>query len=199
VAEAHDLLLDDYLLQLGRAARKLPGWQRTLFLAEIADQIDDDLQAGGPVDLDRMHAVLDELGDPEILVRTGETIPDWPAGPELATVLVLLAGGVVVPVIGWIVGVALLWASPRWRLGDKLLGTFIWPGGLAGLAWLGLAAGLSSRGPAPIAWQTVIAPAVILGIPPVLVAIRLLHTARRPARRRLPGRSVRLESPAGSG
>ncbi len=50
---------------------------------------------------------------------------------EIITVILLLVGGIVVPVIGWVVGVVLLWSSPRWQTRDKLLGTLVWPGGLA--------------------------------------------------------------------
>jgi hypothetical protein len=35
-----------------------------------------------------------------------------------------------------VVGCVLLWASPRWRWTDKLLGTLVWPGGLAAVAFL---------------------------------------------------------------
>jgi hypothetical protein len=62
---------------------------------------------------------------------------------EIAAVILLLVGGIVVPVIGWIVGCILLWVSPRWSRGDKLLGTLVWPGGLLAVlvAILGLAFG----------------------------------------------------------
>lgn len=49
---------------------------------------------------------------------------------EVAAVPLLLIGGVVLPVIGWIFGVALLWSSPCWTRRDKLVGTFMLPGGL---------------------------------------------------------------------
>jgi hypothetical protein len=74
----------------------------------------------------------------------GGAYPNWPGayGPpaptasglgamEIAAVVLLLVGGFLAG-IGWIVGVVLLWISPRWRLSDKLLGTLIWPGGLVG-------------------------------------------------------------------
>ena len=35
--------------------------------------------------------------------------------------------------VGWFVGVGLLWSSATWRLRDKLLGTLVWPGGLLAL------------------------------------------------------------------
>ncbi|MEP7024737.1 MAG: hypothetical protein ABJB47_13260 [Actinomycetota bacterium] len=56
--------------------------------------------------------------------------PAKAGGLEITTVVFLLIGGVVIPVLGWIVGVVLLWISPRWRTRDKLIGTLVWPGGL---------------------------------------------------------------------
>lgn len=49
---------------------------------------------------------------------------------EIAAVILLLAGGVLVPVLGWLAGVALLWTSPRWRVDQKVFATLVWPGGL---------------------------------------------------------------------
>jgi len=43
--------------------------------------------------------------------------------------------------IGWVVGAVLLWTSPSWRTRDKLIGTFVVPGGLLGSLML---AGLGS-------------------------------------------------------
>ena len=63
----------------------------------------------------------------------------------MAAVLFLLFGGIVIPFLGWVVGVVLLWMSPRWTTRDKLLGTLVWPGGLLAPALLvvaGAAAGL---------------------------------------------------------
>ena len=45
--------------------------------------------------------------------------------------MLLLVGGVVLPVLGWFVGVVLLWASAVWTTRDKLVGTLVVPGGLA--------------------------------------------------------------------
>jgi hypothetical protein len=191
MTEAHELLLDEYLRQLGRAARKLPVRKRQLFLAEVADRIDDELQASDDLDPDVMRGVLRRVGDPEALVRSRDRAADWPAAQELATVLALLAAGVVLPFVGWFVAVAMLWASPRWRLQDKLLGTLIWPGGLGGLAlvcWLFVPAYLRNAWPTVvfagagsileslIPWLVLMA---VAGVPPVLVAVRLLRSARR--------------------
>jgi hypothetical protein len=122
---------------------------------------------------------------------------------EIAAVILLLIGGFLAG-IGWVIGVVLLWISPRWRLSDKLLGTLIWPGGLAGVfvvfGGAALLATSTSAGPCASAAgfgqsaamscaQTstisgvgvvVLAVAVLAGLGgPVLVAIRLVRQARR--------------------
>jgi hypothetical protein len=48
----------------------------------------------------------------------------------MLTPFILLAGGVLVPFVGWLVGIVLLWASHAWTLRDKLVGTLVIPGGL---------------------------------------------------------------------
>jgi uncharacterized membrane protein len=104
-------------------------------------------------------AILARLGDPEDIVSSaaeqagiqapqpgaGSSAPqghEWRAGEkvpastrrlgvmEICAVILLLGGGFLAG-IGWIVGVVLLWSSDRWRTSDKVLGTLIWPGGLA--------------------------------------------------------------------
>lgn len=68
---------------------------------------------------------------------------------SVVTVLLLILGGFVVPVVGWFAGVVMPWAGDRWSIGDKLLGTLIWPAAvrlpLAAVA----AAGALSDGTAP--------------------------------------------------
>ncbi len=43
----------------------------------------------------------------------------------------LLIGGVVLPVVGWFLGLALLLSSPSWTRADKAWGALVVPGGLA--------------------------------------------------------------------
>ncbi|TMM20809.1 MAG: hypothetical protein E6F95_12965 [Actinobacteria bacterium] len=58
-------------------------------------------------------------------------IPRAKAGiREIAAVILLLIGGIVIPVLGWIIGLLLLWSSPVWTSRDKLIGSLIIPGGL---------------------------------------------------------------------
>lgn len=46
---------------------------------------------------------------------------------SVVTVLLLIVGGFVVPVVGWFAGVVMLWAGARWSATDKTLGTLVWP------------------------------------------------------------------------
>ena len=60
-------------------------------------------------------------------------------GLEIVAVLMLTVGSLI-PVLGWAVGVILLWCSGRWRPSEKLLGTLIVPGGPGMVLLLGAAA-----------------------------------------------------------
>jgi hypothetical protein len=79
--------------------------------------------------------LLERLGDPAaIAAEADERVEPSRARPgwlEVAVLVLLPVGGIVVPVLGWFVGVALLWSSPRWSVRDKLLGTLVVPGGMA--------------------------------------------------------------------
>jgi hypothetical protein len=54
---------------------------------------------------------------------------------DRATPWLILLGGFAFG-FGWLVGLYGLWSSTTWRVWDKLLGTFIWPGGLLGTFYL---------------------------------------------------------------
>jgi hypothetical protein len=51
----------------------------------------------------------------------------WPTGLLIGG---LLFGGIVIPLAGWLICIALFWAQKRWSLRQKLLATFAVPGGL---------------------------------------------------------------------
>jgi hypothetical protein len=163
-----DQLVEDYLRELHIAAQGLPADRRDELIEEITAHIAEARQSdGSPM---AVRNILDRLGDPADIVRAAADTPPgspaWSGAPgsgaghpagqpaaqpgragalELAAVLFLLLGGIVIPVLGWFIGVVLLWMSPRWTAKDKLLGTLVWPGGLlapALLAVAGAAAGL---------------------------------------------------------
>ncbi|MDL5155222.1 hypothetical protein [Actinomycetospora termitidis] len=108
--------------------------------------------------------------------------PYRPAQSEAYTVtavLLLVAGGFVVPVVGWFAGVVMLWAGPRWSAADKWLGTLVWPA----VVVVPLAAGLATAaavgrdlGPGVLAGGIVGAITVLVGLPWAFV--HLLRAAR---------------------
>jgi hypothetical protein len=146
-----DELAENYLARLGSAAARLPAGQRDLLVTQTAARIAEARrtgpQRGTAMASVHLHNFLDQLGDPADLIgpyrsrhrarsqpRGARAAADQPAsagGRQVAAVVLLLAGGFLAGV-GWLAGVILLWTSPRWKAGDKLLGTLIWPGGLAG-------------------------------------------------------------------
>ena len=66
----------------------------------------------------------------------------------------------------------MLWTSPRWRPSDKLLGTLVWPGGLAAV----LAIPRFGAGLPPLLALSLL----LVGVAgPILVATRLLRQAWR--------------------
>ena len=83
----------------------------------------------------------------------------------------MLTVGSLIPVLGWAVGVVLLWSSGRWRPSEKLLGTLIVPGGPGMALLLGAAAmALPSALTIPVLLFTLIGP--------VVTGVFLLNRAR---------------------
>ncbi|HET7012704.1 MAG TPA: hypothetical protein VFI65_02265 [Streptosporangiaceae bacterium] len=133
-----DELVSDYLRHLEAAASELPADRRRELLEEITTHIAE-ARSASPVQPGGVRAILDQLGAPEEIVRADgiggaasprSRMPEQLGTLEIVAIVLLLIGGVVLPVIGWAAGVVLLWLSPRWGLRDKLLGTLVWPGGL---------------------------------------------------------------------
>jgi len=127
-------LVDDYVRALEAAAQSLPRRERDELVSQIRDHIDEALPLE-PTEAD-VRNVLDQLGSPYDIVAAAR--PDQPSaqparrGAREAFALILLVTGIP-PVIGWLVGVALLLWSPLWSGRQKLLGALVWPGGFFGL------------------------------------------------------------------
>lgn len=137
------ILVEAYLQRLRAATAGLPEGPR----AELLDHIAAHLAETVPPDAGaaRARQVLDELGTPEEIAASArlEAGAAPVTGQEAAgrvgddhattvaydvlTVLTLLLGGFVVPLLGWVAGVVMLWSGPRWSTADKLLGTLAWP------------------------------------------------------------------------
>jgi hypothetical protein len=139
-------LVADYLRRLDAAASRLPADRRAELVDEIRGHIDAALGEAGTDTESAVRNVLGRLGEPAEIVAAaapehGVDVTRHDRGPgwlPVVTVLLLVFGGFFPPVLGWIVGVGLLWYSPVWTFRDKLLGTLVWPGGLLTPAFLGL-------------------------------------------------------------
>ena len=149
-----DQLVSEYLGRLETAAAELPPDRRIELLEEIREHIEAARAAGAAADEAAVRTLLDRLGEPEEIIgaardeqapphTVGATAPQTmvPTRPgtglEITAVLMLTVGSFI-PLIGWAVGVILLWSSRRWRTGEKLLGTLVVPGGPAVVLWLGV-------------------------------------------------------------
>ena len=130
-----DALVQAYLDRLRRLADVLPPDRRDDLVASVAEHLDAARERGreqGADDGVTVREALDRLGDPAATVAAAQD----PTGRqprstthELFAVLMLSVGSVIVPILGWIVGVALLWTSTLWRRSEKVLGTLVLPGG----------------------------------------------------------------------
>ncbi len=151
-----DPLIEDYLRRLETAAAGLPPSRRSELLGEIHAHITDALASGEVDDQASLRTMLERLGDPhEIVAAARDDEPPLTPSPAVPVVVyrrpslarewwavVLLTLGSALLVVGWLVGVALLWSSRRWTTAEKVLGTLLFPlGPFGGLVLGGLLGG----------------------------------------------------------
>lgn len=128
-------LVNEYLRELEQELRALPRSRQAELLEEVRGHIEAALaELEGPTRFDVL-AVLERLGDPaDIATEARERfgVSRARAGLlEVGALLLLPLGGLVLPALGWLAGVILLWSSNAWNRRDKLIGTLVIPGGLA--------------------------------------------------------------------
>jgi hypothetical protein len=105
-----------------------------------------------------------------VAARTGPGATEW------AAIAMLLFGGFIVPVAGWVLGLVLLWISSAWTTRDKLIGTFLLPGGLlAPFLVLALASPVTLR-VSPLVAALLL---TLLSVVPIWTAVYLARHARR--------------------
>ena len=171
-----DALVDRYLTDLEAELRGLPADRRREILDEVGEHI---AAARAALDAETeaaIRTVLERLGDPadiaaEARARFG--IPAQPAKPATpwleAVALVLL----LLPFLGWVVGVILVWLSRTWTTREKAIGTVL----ALGVGALALVA-LSS----PVDWLRPLLVMVVTVPTVVYLAIRLrAHASAVPA------------------
>lgn len=185
-------LAAEYVERLRRVGRRLPRERGRELLAEIEAHLSEAIPPEAS-EADALTA-LDRLGTPEEIVEAEQPRPLAPEGRgarEWAAIVLLLIGGFLF-VVGWVVGVVLLWSSRAWSARQKWIGTLVIPGGLFTSYILGAVVGLSSStcsggsglptrctgGPSTAHEILSIAVMAILVLAPTLSAIYLARRAR---------------------
>lgn len=150
-----DRLIAEYLGRLDAAAWPLPPSRRSELNAEVSDHIETALSEAGNTDEPTVRNVLDRLGRPEDIVAAemDASSGGWPptgvpggnpaqpslfaqaaargwGGVEIAAVLLLTAGALLLWFIGPIIGVVVAWFSERWTVREKRVATALILGSL---------------------------------------------------------------------
>ena len=140
-----DALILRYLQDLEGELRDLPANRRQELLDEVGEHIAAARAALAPETEASVRTMLERLGDPaDIAAEARERFgvqrpPARPATPWLEVIAIVL---LVIPFVGWVVGVVLVWLSRLWTTRDKLIGT------LGGMSWVlaGLGTVMTSAG-----------------------------------------------------
>ncbi|MCW4384937.1 hypothetical protein OH146_04025 [Salinibacterium sp. SYSU T00001] len=104
-------------------------------LASVEETVARDIRAGIAEELQGLDAAaaaarIEQLGDPAFIAAEARAAAPEPRAqkhPRASSWYVVLAslmvafGGLLVPVLGWLVGIVLVLMSPVWRLWEKLL------------------------------------------------------------------------------
>lgn len=132
-----DRIIEEYLGNLSDALRTINPRTAKEFFVEIEQHIAEGRVTIEPGDEVGLRNLLERIGSPVTLARElQETEPPRPiSAMDRATPWLILLGGFAFG-FGWLVGLYGLWSSKTWRIWDKLLGTFVWPGGLLGTFYL---------------------------------------------------------------
>ena len=109
---------------------------------------------------------------------------------DVAAIVLLLVGGLIVPLVGWLPGVVLLWRSNAWNVRDKVIGTVFVPGDLGLVGFIILLAGATrdsngsefARPPDPGVDALVMSLFLVIIVAPIITTAYLTYRLlRRPA------------------
>jgi len=125
-------LIDRYLKELERELSALPRARRREVMDDVRAHISEARSEAGN-DESAVRELLDRLGDPTEIAEDARDrfgVRPVKAGfMEVAALILLPVGGLILPFVGWFVGVVFLWVSPAWNARDKVIGTLFVPGG----------------------------------------------------------------------
>ena len=133
-------VLDDYLAEITMFAQGLSPERRAELLSGIAEHFREAQAEGSVNDVDSARALVARLGDPEMIVRdagAADDITDPHSTPlsrlrsthtELAAVLWLTIGSFL-PLVGWFIGLRIVWTSRLWSARDRVVAALVIPGG----------------------------------------------------------------------
>ena len=132
-----DRFVAEYLNDLRSALQSVNPSSAKEFTAEIQQHIAEGRANLTPGDEVALRNLLERIGSPTALAsELAETTPPRTVSAmDRATPWLILLGGFAFG-FGWLIGLYGLWSSTTWRVWDKLLGTFIWPGGLLATFYL---------------------------------------------------------------
>jgi hypothetical protein len=116
-----DRIVDDYLQRLEVAAARLQRSRRAELVAEIREHIEAALRQEDTANEAAVRNVLERLGPPEEIVEAAEPARA-PSATRVGTLEITALLALLVPVIGWLVGIVLVLVSEAWSNRDKLIG-----------------------------------------------------------------------------
>ncbi len=137
---SNQTLIDDYLTAVREATRSLPRGQQETIVGDLESHIEQALPTE-PGEAE-VRTVLDRLGSPEsIAAEAGATAVAANRPSRVKEVVALIGisiGSLFIPIVGWMVGIVLVWMSPVWSKVQKVAATLVWPGGWFAMLYLPL-------------------------------------------------------------
>jgi hypothetical protein len=131
-------LIDGYLTAVREATRSLPPGRQ----ASIVDDLESHIEQALPPDAaeSEVRTVLERLGSPELIAAEAgaEAVVGGPSRIKEVIGLIMISVGSLIPIVGWVVGIVLVWMSPVWSKAQKLMATLVWPFGWFTMLLFGL-------------------------------------------------------------
>jgi uncharacterized membrane protein len=164
-------VVGEYLRELQRSMGDLPTGRRDEILSEIEEHIAEGLaELDSPSDAD-VRNLLERVGDPQdIAAEARDRVGIGPPARRTPWLEVIALVFLAIPLLGWVIGIVLVWVSGLWTTREKTLATVAVPGvGFLLSFILSIGAGPDTIGPleAFVLWTPILAgvpTAIYLGI-----------------------------------